>query len=239
MKEKLIELFRHRKPEPQSDEPEFYADEVMKIFASHPGVPITEEETKTLEQMTDEEAITIAQYVLGYGEWMSPRVHRFGGDKIAVIDEFQNPVKHIDDYNKDRDNWNWVEIDKNLIIHHRTHNVLYSTREAYLYLIEEGYIGFPKWAIQHQGGESEWISVEDRLPDGHSELRQNELEVLGYNEEWINLDFNPLGIRVCVYCEAYDNQWMSCRWNNTHDTFIVDEESSPTHWKPHPLAPSQ
>jgi len=111
-----------------------------EYFESHQSLQIPIEELRPLDKMTDDEAITIAEYVLGYGEWLNAVVHRFGSDKIAIIDEFQNTVKHIDDYNKDRDNWNWVEIDKNFIIHHRTQNVLYSTQEAYMYLIEKGFI---------------------------------------------------------------------------------------------------
>ncbi len=80
-----------------------------------------------------------------------------------------------------------------------------------------------------------WINVEDRLPDGHSELRQNEIQVLGYNEEWIHPDFNPLGIRMCAYCKDWDdNQWRSPMWIDSQDSYITDNLSSPTKWRPLP-----
>ncbi|KKN74633.1 hypothetical protein LCGC14_0388350 [marine sediment metagenome] len=65
MREKLIELFKHRKPEPQSDEPEFYADEVMKIFASPPSVPITED----IEELSEEiHKLYCDQYLKDHGK---------------------------------------------------------------------------------------------------------------------------------------------------------------------------
>ena len=44
---------------------------------------------------------------------------------------------------------------------------------------------------------NQWISVEDRLPNGDTESNETEVEVIGYNENWVHPDFNPNGTRVC------------------------------------------
>lgn len=63
------------------------------------------------------------------------------------------------------------------------------------------------------------------------------LEVIGYNEKWIDEDFNPFGTRVC-YIDDYGD-WWSAKWDNDQDTWHTHtkfwcengKDFSPTHWK--------
>lgn len=91
--------------------------------------------------------------------------------------------------------------------------------------------------VKELEAENEWISVEDRLPNGYNELRTTEMDVIGYNSKWIDADFNPNGTRICVYCEAWEDKWVSMRWNGSHDCYIEDRSEAPMHWKPMPNAP--
>lgn len=60
--------------------------------------------------------------------------------------------------------------------------------------------------------------------------------ILGYNEKWIDGDFNPEGIRECFMND--DNSWNSAYWDNDLDTWCNDMETMPTHWMQRPLYPS-
>jgi hypothetical protein len=83
-----------------------------------------------------------------------------------------------------------------------------------------------------------WISVEDKLPGLL-------YEVLLFNKEWIDEDYNPKGIRIGfldgghVWCSAF----CSCitdyyhRDSNKDDNGFLDskaENQIPTHWMPIP-----
>ena len=75
-----------------------------------------------------------------------------------------------------------------------------------------------------------WISVDDRIPN--VELPQ-EIEVIGFNPEWIHEDFNPNGTRMCSFTE---DQWNSAEWDSDSDCYVHTEQI-PTHWLPLPLSP--
>ncbi len=83
--------------------------------------------------------------------------------------------------------------------------------------------------------EFEWILVSERIPEYE--------EVLGYNEKWIDEDFNPDGIRICF--PDGDGNWTSAKWNNEQDHYHTHAEwkceqgkdFNPTHWRPKPKSP--
>lgn len=63
-------------------------------------------------------------------------------------------------------------------------------------------------------------------------------EVLGYNEKWKNLDFNPDGIRLCYYLTT-EEEWVSAGWDGCNDTYTgkfsndcpeEDDYAPPTHY---------
>lgn len=73
-----------------------------------------------------------------------------------------------------------------------------------------------------------WIKTSDRSP------RDFGFEVIGFNEKWIDEDFNPNGTRVCVYG---DMGWMIARWDPSDDFWVTDytedeycQSEPPTHW---------
>ena len=77
-----------------------------------------------------------------------------------------------------------------------------------------------------------WTSVEDRNPYDQG----IETEVLGFNKNWIDPDFNPNGTRACFHT---DHGWIIARWNDTQEEYITDTEDNgegmveyepPTHW---------
>lgn len=85
--------------------------------------------------------------------------------------------------------------------------------------------------------ENNWISVEDELPKGDLEEKQNEITVIGFSEKWVHPDFNPLGQRMCC---LDDFGWYSSRWNASNDCYMdvqPDENDNPTHWMPLPNPP--
>lgn len=80
-------------------------------------------------------------------------------------------------------------------------------------------------------------------------LPQTGIEVIGYNEKWIDEDFNPDGTRLCFLQDEEDNTWFSACWCNTQDhwqTLISGEDNkvyhpyndnnsdAPTHWTEKP-----
>jgi len=69
----------------------------------------------------------------------------------------------------------------------------------------------------------QWISVEDELP-----IPEKNIEVIGYNSEWINEDFNPNGTRICCFID--NEEWTTAKWNDIHDCYISTSKDSPTHW---------
>jgi hypothetical protein len=86
-------------------------------------------------------------------------------------------------------------------------------------------------SIHPQSSEREnckWISVDDKLPiDG--------CEVIGFNEKWIDEDFNPNGTRICGYNDGIC--WIIVRWNPSQDCWMTDftddsdcQSEIPTHW---------
>lgn len=66
-----------------------------------------------------------------------------------------------------------------------------------------------------------FVSVEVATP-GHS------IPVVGYNPEWVDLDFNHDGVRECFEGDDY---WTSAKWNGCQDCWDADVDTSPTHWK--------
>ena len=50
-------------------------------------------------------------------------------------------------------------------------------------------------------------------------------EVLGYNPEWEDENFNPKGFRICFYCDF--RGWVSARYNDSHDCYETEEDDIP------------
>lgn len=54
-----------------------------------------------------------------------------------------------------------------------------------------------------------WIEInEENKPHGL---------ILGFNEKWIDEDFNPEGVRLCHWCDL--SGWVSSYWNNYHECY--------------------
>ena len=82
---------------------------------------------------------------------------------------------------------------------------------------------------------SKWISTKSRIP-------KKGIEVLLFNEKWINEDYNPKGIRIGFLDDV--SGWTSAYWCNYHDDYhtrtsdgdnkqFKDFKASnqvPTHW---------
>lgn len=65
-------------------------------------------------------------------------------------------------------------------------------------------------------------------------------EVIGYNPEWADEDFNPDGVCLCFYNEFHDEPyWSRSEWDNELDTWdcIEGEKAAPTHWMHKPKKP--
>lgn len=54
-----------------------------------------------------------------------------------------------------------------------------------------------------------WQKVSEKMPEMG-------VEVIGYNQDWVDEDFNPNGTRVCFYD---DTGWYSAKWNNDQDSY--------------------
>lgn len=68
--------------------------------------------------------------------------------------------------------------------------------------------------------ERRWIPVEEWGYDiGDS-------KIMGFNPAWIDLDFNPSGVRECEYPDG--ERWVSAKWCDEHEHF-VSADSKPTH----------
>jgi hypothetical protein len=80
-----------------------------------------------------------------------------------------------------------------------------------------------------------WISVEDILPNPNN--GGTEYEVIGFNKNWIDEDFNPNGTRVCTLVDEVD-VWVCAKYIPMHDSY-TDNDEAPTHWKPSPNPPKQ
>lgn len=83
-----------------------------------------------------------------------------------------------------------------------------------------------------------------------AEIPERGVEVLGYNKEWEDADYNPDGIRICWIDD--DNVWTSAAWCNTMDrwqTLSSDSNNEqyapyndyspapPIYWTPKPKRP--
>ena len=82
-----------------------------------------------------------------------------------------------------------------------------------------------------------WIPIEEKLP------QEDGQDILMKNENWIDEDYNLLGVRIGVYG---DGIWTSAYWCRVHDEYhtrISDEDDNtfedskaesqiPTHWRP-------
>src|SRR6185503_14849050 len=67
-----------------------------------------------------------------------------------------------------------------------------------------------------------WVKVENDLPPTCT-------IVDGFNEIWIDEDFNPEGIRECFLAD--EGYWTSAEWNNDQDCWDADNKFAPTHWE--------
>ncbi|WP_333661566.1 DUF551 domain-containing protein [Chishuiella changwenlii] len=82
-----------------------------------------------------------------------------------------------------------------------------------------------------------WIKIEDQLPE-------ESIEVLFFNEKWINEDYNPFGTRIGFY---NNEDFITAYYWNYQDTYItishnecddddgfsdeIKNSIEPTHWK--------
>ena len=55
-------------------------------------------------------------------------------------------------------------------------------------------------------------------------------DVIGFNQEWIDEDFNPNGTRICHQNELSESGWTSLAWNNDQDGWFDRDEPAPTHF---------
>ena len=56
------------------------------------------------------------------------------------------------------------------------------------------------------------------------------IEVLAKCDEWIDEDFNKLGVRIGFLDEDDDGPFISAKWNNTQD-YYETVTGTPTHWR--------
>ena len=80
-----------------------------------------------------------------------------------------------------------------------------------------------------------WLDVPD-MDLQESDIPCNE-PLLGYSPEWVDPDFNPKGIRECFV--GGEGIWISAKWCDYQDTYINDENSSPTHYMLFPNSPNE
>ena len=76
-----------------------------------------------------------------------------------------------------------------------------------------------------------WRKVKDgNIPEG---------ALIGYNPDWIDVDFNPDGIRECCLCgdDGSGTSWVSAAWCDEQDMYDTDESSAPTYWMHRPAPP--
>lgn len=57
--------------------------------------------------------------------------------------------------------------------------------------------------------------------------QDDDIKFLGYSKDWIDLDFNPDGIRECFINGQFG--WTSAKWNGCHDCWDNIVDSNPTH----------
>lgn len=81
-----------------------------------------------------------------------------------------------------------------------------------------------------------WFKTEEDKPEVGR-------EVLGFNQEWVDPDFNPEGICMCFVDD--DGDWTIAKWCNQHDEWHTRNTNpekedadqyekpieAPTHWK--------
>jgi len=69
----------------------------------------------------------------------------------------------------------------------------------------------------------------------------NGVEVIGYNRDWIDDDFNPNGTRICFVNDQ--GIWTVARWCNSQDSWYTETsdenlvDGKPTHWRKMPRHP--
>jgi len=83
-----------------------------------------------------------------------------------------------------------------------------------------------------------WVDIKNALPE-------NSLEVICFNKEWVNVDFNPSGTRIGFL--NGDNEFTTAHWWDYQDTYItisknecdhdpqafsdqIKNNTEPTHW---------
>ena len=72
----------------------------------------------------------------------------------------------------------------------------------------------------------EWRETDIRMP-------KEGTEVIGFNEKWIDEDFNPKGQRVCF--QNHGVGWTCAKWVDSGDTYVTlneidGDDAVPTHW---------
>lgn len=77
----------------------------------------------------------------------------------------------------------------------------------------------------------EWVNVDS------NNLPEDGVPVLGFSKYWIDVDFNPQGIRECFYINDNLFGWRSAVWNPVFDEWDTDDTSIPEYWLPFPEHP--
>lgn len=99
---------------------------------------------------------------------------------------------------------------------------------------------FEKYAEKISSGntpvkvEEGWIMVDEK---DEFTLPPVNTVVLGFNELWVDEDFEPAGIRETLLLDGIEKGWQSAKWNGNHDCWFNDEETKPTQWMQRPLPP--
>lgn len=87
----------------------------------------------------------------------------------------------------------------------------------------------------------EWVSVKERLPEVG-------VEVIAFNPEWLDEDYNLHGMRVGFLNESQeDGYFVSAKYNNYQDCYETDGDPDSskrlpdeifTYWRPFPSLPN-
>ncbi len=76
-----------------------------------------------------------------------------------------------------------------------------------------------------------WIKIEETT------VIDYDFEVIGFNPEWVDEDFNPDGTRICFQTDAGEKGWCSSKWIDYQDCYYADHKSAPTHVMRIPVTP--
>ncbi|CAL2106695.1 conserved hypothetical protein [Tenacibaculum sp. 190524A02b] len=78
-----------------------------------------------------------------------------------------------------------------------------------------------------------WIKIDKSIETNY------DFEIIGYNTDWIDEDFNPEGTRACFQNDSGEKGWCSAKWNNSHDCYDADFDTAPTHIMMIPKTPNK